>query len=262
MLTRVASAPLSVCHRRGETQPRASRINRHSGASTEVPTEVCTVLDPYVSVARHSPRTGRCGPARHECPRLLTRRVSVAANQPSPDEMSSVNTQKAPSFAGGGAGGGGKRGRDGDDGRPPRRPNNSKPVDAFSSAANLGPNGPIRQLVLLLLQVANLGTVPGANLVQAGGAAGPTMKPLGQRVEKVSNWLDAQLRAPECIVRNRDGTSTPLVDQYTELAEAFAHVARAINANGLYDELVAMLVQVFTDRALQDADSDAGDDAP
>ena len=81
---------------------------------------------------------------------------------------SSVRTAIAPSFGGGG-GGGGKRGRDGgDDGRDRRRPDKPKPIDKISMV-DFGPDGRIRQMILLLLQVANLGTVPSGGLLTRGG---------------------------------------------------------------------------------------------
>ena len=67
--------------------------------------------------------------------------------------MSSVRTAIAPSFAGsgGGDGGSGKRGRDGGDGGDDRRrPGKPKPVDKIS-AADFGPEGRLRQLILMLL---------------------------------------------------------------------------------------------------------------
>ena len=41
--------------------------------------------------------------------------------------------------------------------------------------------------------------------------------------------------------------------RFTELAEAFVHVVQAVNAAGLYDQLVAMLVELFTSRAIENA---------
>ena len=66
--------------------------------------------------------------------------------------MSSVRTAIAPSFAGGrgGGGGSGKRGRDGGDGGDDRRPSKPKPTDKIS-AADFGPEGRLRQLILMLL---------------------------------------------------------------------------------------------------------------
>ena len=64
--------------------------------------------------------------------------------------MSTIHTAIAPSFGGGG--GGGKRGRDGDDGRDRRRPERPKPTDKIG-AADFAPDGRIRQLVLLLVDL-------------------------------------------------------------------------------------------------------------
>ena len=48
--------------------------------------------------------------------------------------------------------------------------------------------------------------------------------------------------------------------RYTELAESWVHVVRAVNAAGLFDQLVAMLVVELTARAVEqrrDDDSDS-----
>ena len=41
--------------------------------------------------------------------------------------------------------------------------------------------------------------------------------------------------------------------KYSELAEAFVHILRAVNSAGLYDQL-AMLVELLTNRAVDRAD--------
>ena len=81
---------------------------------------------------------------------------------PSAGAMSTVHTTIAPSFGGGG--GGGKRSRDGDKGRDRRRPQKPKPLDKLSMA-DFAPDGRIRQLLLLLLQTANLGNLPSGSLL-------------------------------------------------------------------------------------------------
>ena len=40
--------------------------------------------------------------------------------------------------------------------------------------------------------------------------------------------------------------------RYTELATAFVHVLRAADSAGLFNQLVAWLVGVLTDRAVED----------
>jgi hypothetical protein len=47
--------------------------------------------------------------------------------------------------------------------------------------------------------------------------------------------------------------------RYTELAEAFVHVLRAVDAAGLFDPLVAMLVELLTNRAVERAEADDDD---
>lgn len=107
------------------------------------------------SVTRVAVGCNRHGRAQPPTQRWLRYPHPVCARAPM---SSSVHTAVAPSF-GGGSGGGGKRGRDGDDGRDRRRPERPKPTDKIS-VVDFGPEGRIRQLILLLLQVANLGTLP------------------------------------------------------------------------------------------------------
>ena len=138
-----------------------------------------------------------------------------------------------------GVGGGreGKRGRgDGDDGRDRRRPDKPKPLDKISMA-DFGPEGRLRQLVLLLLQTANLGNLPSGGLLTRGGQA----KTLTERTKAVRRWVDVYLSAPNGQMQAR----------YSELAESFVHVLRAVNAAGMYDQLVAMLVELLTNRAVE-----------
>ena len=161
--------------------------------------------------------------------------------------MSSVRTAIAPSFAGGGGGGdgGGKRGRDGgDEGGDRRRPGKPKPVDKLS-AADFGPEGRLRQLVLMLLQLANLGDLPSGGLLTRGGQP----KTLSERSTAVGRWVDGHLRAPVGLVQAK----------YSELAEAFVHILRAVNSAGLYDQLLAMLVELLTNRAVERAEGEDDD---
>jgi len=153
---------------------------------------------------------------------------------------STAHTVIAPSFGGGGGvggvGGGGKRGRgDGDDGRDRGRPDKPKPIDKLS-AADFAPNGRIRQLILLLLQVANLGDLPSGGLLTRGGQP----RTLDERTSTVRRWVEGHLRASSGLMQAR----------YTELAEAYVHILRAVNAAGLFDQLVAMLVELLTNRAV------------
>ena len=46
--------------------------------------------------------------------------------------------------------------------------------------------------------------------------------------------------------------------RYTELAEAFVHVLRAVDSAGLFDPLVAMLVELLTTRAVESAEAEDG----
>lgn len=155
----------------------------------------------------------------------------------------SMDTAIAPSVVGGrgGSGGGGKRGRrDDDDGRDRRRPDKLKPMDKIG-AADFGPTGRIRQLLLLLLQTANLGTLPSGGLLTRGGQP----KTLPERTDKVKNWVDGHLSAPNGLMQAR----------YSELAESFVHTIRAVNQVGMYDQLVAMLVELLTTQAVERAEA-------
>ena len=62
-------------------------------------------------------------------------------------------------------------------------------------------------------------------------------------------WVEGHLSAPKGLVQAR----------YSELAEAFVHVVRAVAAAGLFDQLVSMLVELLTTRAT--AARAEGDDA-
>ena len=155
--------------------------------------------------------------------------------------MSTTRTAIAPSFSSSPGGGGGKRGRDGgDDGRDRRRPDKPKPVDKIS-AADFGPEGRLRQLILLLL-TANLGEPPSGSLLTRSGQ----LKPLNERVTAVTRWVEGHIRAPSSLVHAR----------YTELAESFVHVLRAVDAAGLFDQLIAMVTELLSNRATTRADGD------
>ena len=154
--------------------------------------------------------------------------------------MSTTHTAIAPSFSSSPGGGGGKRGRDGgDDGRDRRRPDKPKPVDKIS-AADFGPEGRLRRLILILLATANLGEPPSGSLLTRSGQ----LKSLDERVTSVTRWVEGHIRAPSGLVQAR----------YTELAESFVHVLRAVNAAGLFDQLIAMLVELLTNRAVTRGD--------
>ena len=98
--------------------------------------------------------------------------------------------------------------------------------------------------MLLLLQIANLGDLPSSSLITT--TFGPKERTLEWRTTAVSTWIEGLMRAPRAVVQAR----------FTELAEAFVHVVRAVSAAGLYDQLVAMVVEVLTNRALEQADQE------
>jgi hypothetical protein len=145
---------------------------------------------------------------------------------------STTHTAIGPSYSSGRSGD--KRGRDGDDGRDRRPPDKPKPTDKIG-AADFGPEGRIRRLLILLLQTANLGTLPSGSLLTRGGAP----KTIGERTTAVRSWVDGLLWAPDRVKKAR----------FTELAEAFVHTLRAVDSAGFYDQLIAMLVDLFTTRA-------------
>ena len=155
--------------------------------------------------------------------------------------MSTVNTSIAPSYAVGGGGDKRHRGEDGDDGRDRRRPEKPKPLDKIS-IVDFGPQGQIRQMILLLLQVANLGDLPSSSLITT--TFGPKARTLEWRTTVVRTWAEGLMHAPNGLVRAR----------FTELAEAFIHVLRAVNAAGLFEQLIAMLVELLTSRAIDRAE--------
>ena len=160
---------------------------------------------------------------------------------------SSTNTAFAPSFAGAGGGGGGgsgggKRGRDGRDNKP-------KPVDKLPMV-EWAPDGNIRLLLLALLNIANLGNLPSGSLLTRGGNS----KTLNERTMAVTTWTSALLNSSNGLMASK----------YTELAEAFVHVLRAMNTAGMFDQVVAMLVELLTEKAVAATaaaeDSDSGYD--
>lgn len=159
--------------------------------------------------------------------------------------MSTVHTAIAPSFSPSPGGSGGKRGRDGgDDGRDRRRPDKPKPMDKIS-AADFGPEGRLRRLIMVLLEIANLGEPPSGSLLTGTGQ----LKTLGERITSVSRWVEGHIKAPNGLVQAR----------YTELAESFVHVLRAANAAGFFDNLVAMFVELLSNRAVARTDDDEHD---
>ena len=153
---------------------------------------------------------------------------------------STINTSFAPSYAGGG---GGKRGRDDDDGRDPDKP---KPLDKGLGLVDFAPDGELRELVKTLLKLANLGTVPSGGLLTKS----KNLKSLADRTSVVAGWLSALINA----------SPTRKKIAFSELAEAFVHTARAISIAGLFDQLVALLVEEFTTRAVDAANGDDDDD--
>ena len=108
---------------------------------------------------------------------------------------------------------------------------------------DFGLNGHTRQLVLLLLQVANLGDLPSGSLLTRGGQP----KTLPECTDAVRRWVEGHLNVPNGLVQAR----------YSELAESFVHVLRAVNAAGLFDQLLAMLVELLTARAVKQDDDEA-----
>ena len=155
--------------------------------------------------------------------------------------MSTINTAIGPSFAS--CGGGGKRGRRDDDDRG-RRPDKPKPADKIS-AADFAPAGRVRQLLLLLLQVANLGSLPSGGLLTGSGQP----KSLDDRTSAVRRWVESHLHASQGLVQGR----------YSELAESFVHVLRAVNKAGFFDQLLAMFTELLTNRAVERAERDDDD---
>jgi hypothetical protein len=97
-----------------------------------------------------------------------------------------------------------------------------------------------------MMEVANLGTVPSGGLLTRGGQP----KTLPERTNCVRRWVDGHLHASQGLVAAK----------YTELAEAFVHMVRAIAAAGLFDQLVSMLVEVLTNLAIA-AQAEGDDDS-
>ena len=115
----------------------------------------------------------------------------------------------------------GKRGRDGDDGRQRRRQDKPKPIDQLSEV-DLAEGGRLRVLLYVNMSLGTLGTPPRGSLLTVG----KNLKPLQERTQAVTTWLDGMER------------SQPIFK--SELAEAFVHVVRAVRTAGLYN-LFALL---------------------
>lgn len=140
-----------------------------------------------------------------------------------------------PSYGGSGGAGGGKRRRDGDGGGD-KRPDKPKPLDKIG-LADLGPDGRIRQLLMILIGCINM-ELPRGKLLTVT----KNLKPLQERLDFVRGWVEQQFLNPRI--------SGLIEAKYSELSESFVHVVRAVNAAGLFDQLVALLVQLLSDRAL------------
>ena len=67
----------------------------------------------------------------------------------------------------------------------------------------------------------------------------------------MSSWVEGHLNATNGLVQAR----------YSELAESFVHVLRAVNAAQLFDQMVAMLVQLLSDRAIERAEGEDEENA-
>ena len=132
--------------------------------------------------------------------------------------------------------GGGKRRRDGDDGRQRRAQDQSKPIDKLTKG-DLAEGGRLRVVYYAHLSMGTIGTPPRGQLLTVTN----NRKPLHERTQVVTTWLDGLERSPSFVK--------------SELSEAFVHVVRAVRASGLYDHFVDTLVEHLTDRALGD---DAG----
>ena len=109
----------------------------------------------------------------------------------------------------------------------------------------------IRDSIQRLLSIANLGNLPSSSLLTGGG----NLKTGPERVDSVKRWVNGFLTVPD----HRLQTS------FSELAESFVHVLRAVSAAGMYDQIVAMLVETLSNRALNSRrspanQSDSGDE--
>ena len=152
--------------------------------------------------------------------------------------MSSTNTALIPTFAPSGGGGGGKRGRDDPDDRPPDK---LLPLDRIS-AADFGINGAVRKIVLLLMQLVNLGDMP--SLLTNSKK---NVKPEWECPDIVRNWLTRGImRAPP--------------HSTSHLAMAFSEVCWAANRAGYLDQLVALMTELLLAKARARLAEDSDDE--
>ena len=176
---------------------------------------------------------------------LPTQTLSRTGEDQTEQKMSSVNTAWAPSYgapARKGAGGSGKRGRDDDDDHW-RRPHHDRPKDKIS-AADFGPEGAMRRLILLLLQTANLGKLPHGSITTTSKTYGTRLKPEDQCAVPVRRWLNGVMN-----------TRTASL-----LAEAFRDACQAANDAGFYDQVVTMLTRELRERAQRRIDTAEDED--
>lgn len=114
---------------------------------------------------------------------------------------------------------------------------NKKPIDTSITRVSLGPDGHMRKQILAALKSANLGNLPSGGLLTDTGKP----KAYADQVNKVRKWIDGHI-----------GASRKLMEaKYSEMAVAFVHLVRAVADAGLYNQLVALLVEYLSPLAIE-----------
>ena len=123
--------------------------------------------------------------------------------------------------------------RNGGRSQPPR---DKKPIDASITRVSLGPDGHMRKQIFAALESANLGNLLSRGLLTGTGAP----KAYAAQVLKVRKWIDGYL-----------GASNKLMEaKFSEMAVAFVHLVRAVADAGLYNQMVALLVDYLSPLAV------------
>ena len=137
-------------------------------------------------------------------------------------------------------GGGGKRDRDDDEDERRRRGPDKKPTPIDKVfVSTLGVEGPLRALVMILINLGVMAsTTPSAKLLTKGGDP----KSSKERRGIVGAWMQKACCAPAGVMQR----------SYSELAQAFVHVLRAVH-NSPDPDTLRILEKILTEKLTADA---------
>ena len=137
-------------------------------------------------------------------------------------------------------GGGGKRDRDDDEDERRRRGPDKKPTPIDKVfVSTLGVEGPMRALVMILMNLGVMAsTTPSAKLLTKGGVP----KSSQERRDIVGIWMQKTSSTPNGVMQRA----------FSELAQAFVHVLRAVH-NSRDPDTLRILVGILTEKLTEDA---------